>query len=69
MGRLIDRITGEDLYKKSARSTPKDAPHRYRTCRDDDCRRAACAAYKEGYEDGDEDGYRRGYQAGAAAAK
>ena len=29
--------------------------HHYRTCRDPECQRALCAAYKEGYADGYED--------------
>lgn len=39
--------------RQKARSTPapKRAPqHDYRTCDDGDCRRAACAAFKEGIE-------------------
>lgn len=34
--------------------------HHYRTCRDEDCQRQACMAYKEGFEDG--------FEAGMAAA-
>jgi hypothetical protein len=30
--------------------------HDYHTCRDGDCQRLACVAYKEGYQDGYEDG-------------
>lgn len=26
--------------------------HHYRTCRDEDCPRLACIAYKDGFEDG-----------------
>jgi len=34
--------------------------HHYRTCRDEDCRRQACQAYREGFGDG--------FEAGLAAA-
>lgn len=37
----------------SSRAAPARRPaHDYRTCRDNDCARHACAAYKAGYEDG-----------------
>jgi hypothetical protein len=39
----------------TARSAPRTA-HDYRTCRDGDCARHACAAYRDGYTDGQEDG-------------
>lgn len=34
--------------------------HTYASCRDKECRRLACVAYKEGYRDGYEDGYSAG---------
>jgi hypothetical protein len=55
-------------------------PHRPARCRDRDCERALCAAYREGredgyadgredgHEDGHEDGYREGYRDGYRAA-
>ena len=46
--------------------------HHYRTCRDQDCPRLACQAYREGRQDGWHDGYDagwpEGYAAGAASA-
>lgn len=55
------------IAKKAARPV-----HLYETCRDADCKRTACLAYKEGreegytegYQHGDEDGYVRGYDKG-----
>jgi hypothetical protein len=32
----------------------RPAQHRYQTCRDDDCQRRACIAYKQGFENGRE---------------
>ena len=32
------------------------AQHRYESCRDPDCPRLACRAYKDGYDDGFADG-------------
>ena len=47
--------------------------HDYHACRDPDCRRRTCTAYKEGYADGHRDGfeigYAEGYAAGAAEAR
>jgi len=46
--------------------------HRYQSCRDGDCERAACMAWREGraegYDEGHEDGYREGFADGAASA-
>jgi flagellar biosynthesis/type III secretory pathway protein FliH len=46
--------------------------HRYQACRDRDCERIACAAWREGreegYTDGHAEGFAEGYAAGAAAA-
>lgn len=45
--------------------------HDYHACRDKDCQRVACQAWKEGlaegYEEGAEAGYERGYAAGMRA--
>jgi hypothetical protein len=30
----------------------KDKHHHYRTCRDEDCPRPLCIAYKDGFDDG-----------------
>lgn len=37
--------------------------HPYDRCRDRDCRRPACVAYKDGYRDGYEDGFPDGVNA------
>lgn len=58
---------------KGKSSSPRKAAerHDYRACRDRDCRRVACEAWKEaleeGFEDGLEQGYAQGYAAGVSA--
>jgi hypothetical protein len=39
-----------------AADLPVKQKHNYRTCRDVDCQRQACVAYKEGFDDGFEAG-------------
>jgi hypothetical protein len=41
--------------------------HPYHLCRDPDCERYACVAWKQGYADGFADGFADGYGAGFAA--
>jgi len=55
--------------RKAATAKPKRPPHNYRTCKDGDCRRQACEAYKEGYDDGEADGSASGYAAGYSAGQ
>jgi hypothetical protein len=43
--------------------------HPYRYCRDPECPRVACQAYRQGYDDGHEDGVAAGYDAGFAAGQ
>ena len=54
--------------KSSASAKPK---HLYQSCRDDDCERVACEAFREGRAEGYRDGYDEGsaadYAAGLAA--
>jgi hypothetical protein len=38
--------------------------HNYRTCRDKECRRLACEAYRQGRDDGYQDGYGEGLDEG-----
>lgn len=45
-------------------SKPRKPPHDYHSCRDDDCQRPICVAFKDGYRDGHRDGYRQGYDKG-----
>jgi hypothetical protein len=46
-------------------------PHPYDQCQDDDCRRRACVAYREGHEEGFDEGvpvgYKKGFPDGIAA--
>jgi hypothetical protein len=57
--------------KRPASSGPRPARHEYASCRDADCERAACEAYRDGratgYAEGEEAGYRAGYTDGSAA--
>jgi hypothetical protein len=41
----------------------KPQPHRYTSCKDKDCQRVACLAYREGYRDGYDDGFPDGVAA------
>lgn len=43
--------------------TPGGKPHRYTSCRDRDCERLPCLAYREGYAEGWADGYASGREA------
>jgi hypothetical protein len=45
---------------------PTTGAHRSSRCRDRDCLRPPCVAYREGREDGYEDGHERGYEDGWA---
>ena len=42
--------------------------HRYQSCRDGDCERIACVAWREARAEGYDEGYQDGYRAGAASA-
>lgn len=64
----------EAAEKRAAARRParKGKPeHLYEACRDEDCQRTACRAYREGreegYQEGYEDGYAKGYEAGYGA--
>jgi hypothetical protein len=48
---------------------PRQQAHRYTRCRDDDCLRLPCVAYRDGYDDGYGDGYQAGSAAGYAAGQ
>lgn len=51
--------------RKAAAAKPKRAQHSYSACRDGDCERMGCVAYKEGLEDGYEDGFADGVASGS----
>jgi hypothetical protein len=55
---------GTDFKKRRKAAVAKRKPHDYRTCRDGECKRQACVAYKEGLDEG----YQQGWDAGHAAA-
>ena len=50
----------------AARKAARPA-HRYEECRDEDCQRTACAAYRQGSEEGHAAGYEQGFPDGIAA--
>jgi hypothetical protein len=58
--------TRTDFKRRAAKAKRKDRPEHPppSACREQDCKRAACAAYRQGREDGDRDGYERGYEDG-----
>lgn len=65
-----------DFKKRQATARKAARPvHLYEACRDKECQRTACVAFKqgaeegyaEGYQHGDEDGYARGFPDGVAA--
>jgi hypothetical protein len=52
--------------RKAARKARPEHP-RPSACQDRDCKRATCAAYREGRQDGHQDGYDEGFPDGMAA--
>ena len=52
----------------SAARTPR-AAHDYQACRDDDCPRPACLAYREGHDEGYPEGFADGNASGFAAGQ
>ena len=42
------------------------ARHEYQSCKDEDCQRPVCVAFKQGYKDGYRDGYEDGFEQGYA---
>jgi hypothetical protein len=77
---LTHTCTTRTDFKRRAAKAKKDAAaakrkarpaHRYEACRDEDCKRVPCAAWRdgrrEGYRDGFEDGYDGGYSEGYIA--
>jgi hypothetical protein len=65
--------TRTDFKRRTARARKDAAAARRKArpehpppsaCRDGDCKRTACAAYRQGREDGFQDGYETGYDEG-----
>lgn len=50
--------------KRSRQPGGAKAKHDYQSCRDGDCKRSACVAFKTGYKAGHFDGYEQGYPIG-----
>jgi hypothetical protein len=63
--------TAEQQAKAKGKRQPDR--HDYQDCKDDNCKRSACVAYKtgyrRGYDDGFDDGYGIGWANGHAAGK
>lgn len=64
MGKLLTWAVGP---KAAAPAKGSNGSHRPSRCRDRDCLRPLCVAYREGYEDGFGAGYGAGYSEGYAA--
>lgn len=64
--RAGDRAQASSLAKvKRSRQPGRAKPkHDYQTCRDGDCQRSGCVAYKTGYKAGHQAGYEQGYSYG-----
>ncbi len=67
MSLLANALTWGVGTKRRTASGPGNGPHRPSRCRDGDCPRPLCRAYREGYEDGYQDGYGAGFGAGYEA--
>lgn len=46
------RLADRKRQEKKPRPQPQQQQHDYRSCRDPDCQRRMCAAYREGFADG-----------------
>ncbi|MGH3205692.1 MAG: hypothetical protein ACRDP5_27110 [Streptosporangiaceae bacterium] len=55
--------------KRSRQRGPAKPKHDYTTCRDDDCHRTACVAFRTGYHLGHIDGHDQGFDLGFAAGQ
>lgn len=68
---LASALTWTVGAKRPRARMPQNGSHRPSRCRDRDCLRPLCRAYREGREDGWDDGHEagfsEGYQAGYAA--
>jgi len=67
-------VIRSDFKKRKAAAAKRTAVkprHLYQSCRDDDCQRVPCTAFRdgraEGYQDGYSDGEAAGYRAGQAS--
>ena len=52
---------------RPGQARPRPQRHDYQNCRDADCQRTACEAYREGFADGTSAGFAAGQAAAAAA--
>ena len=50
--------------REEARKKRQADKHDYQTCRDNDCKRSLCMAYKTGWKRGHYEGFKEGYAAG-----
>lgn len=55
----------KDAAAASRKSRPQHPP--WAACKDTDCQRTGCRAYRDGHEDGYRDGYRDGHEEGYRA--
>jgi hypothetical protein len=63
---LLHTCTVKTDFKQRRAAAKKAArpAHLYEACRDTDCQRPACRAFKEGRDEGREEGHREGYSSG-----
>jgi hypothetical protein len=59
-----ERAKAKTKHQAPPKSKPRRPPHEYQSCRDKNCQRPVCVAFKEGYREGDRDGFRRGFDLG-----
>jgi hypothetical protein len=59
----------KDQIRAKTRANRKADKHEYQNCKDDDCKRSACVAYKTGWREGYQTGFAEGYDAGYGAGR
>lgn len=64
--RAVNKAATAARRKRERASRPQ---HRYETCRDQDCERIGCQAFRQGRDEGYRDGYADGWSEGYAAGR
>lgn len=59
----------KDQARAKARANHKADKHEYQNCKDDDCKRSVCVAYKTGWREGYQVGFAEGFDAGYGAGR
>jgi hypothetical protein len=58
--RVAERRKAAAARRRKGRQAPAKPRHDYQTCREDDCQRQACQAWREGRKEGFGEGYQEG---------